>query len=326
MLDLCSVKYDYNGKFNNREKKMTDTKKQFHTVAGNDFNKSKSTYIIRTNGYNSKIYCLYYNYPHWSGYTNENGNFVGRVEWKQAYCRNLSRDLEKAKAKFHELYSDHDVNLIVCKADKLNDYTETGIDWDEVEREKAIRLAKQMKREMVWAECKLIRSLKWSVRKGFNNIQSLRSEFVGNVGDKIEVTAKILSKMHFDTDWGSSTLTTLVDDNGNVFTNFSGSAPFYLSDSKNKSPFKGMDYVCEEGDTVKFSAKIKSHKPYQPKDKNFTINQTNVYFVKNAELVKMGVERDQYQWSKWKDEERKKEEYRTAQYNRWLKTSNARWS
>ena len=63
MLDLCSVKYDYNGKFNNREKKMTDTKKQFHTVNGNQLmlthykslNKSKSTYIIRTNGYNSKI-------------------------------------------------------------------------------------------------------------------------------------------------------------------------------------------------------------------------------------------------------------------------------
>lgn len=297
------------------------TIKQFLNI-----DKTKPTFVISTNGMGSKIYCLYYRYAKWNGYTNENGNFVGSVNWALDYCRNLSRDLGKAKAKFHELYSDRDVNLIVHEADKLNDYTETGIDWDEVEREKIIRLAQKTKREMVWAECKIIRSLKWSVKKGMNNIQSLKSKFVGSVGDKIEVTAKILSKMHFDTNWGSSTLTTLVDDNGNVFTNFSGSAPFCLEESKNKSPYKGMDYVCEEGDTVKFSAKIKSHKEYQPKDKPFSISQTNVYFVKNAELVKMGVERDKYQWSKWKDEERKKEAYRTAQYNRWLKTSNARWS
>jgi len=251
------------------------TIKQFLNI-----DKTKPTYVISTNGMGSKIYCLYYRYAKWNGYTNENGNFVGSVNWALDYCRNLSRDLGKAKAKFHELYSDRDVNLIVHEADKLNDYTETGIDWDEVEREKIIRLAQKTKREMVWAECKLIRSLKWSVKKGMNNIQSLKSKFVGSVGDKIEVTAKILSKMHFDTQWGSSTLTTLVDDNGNVFTNFSGSAPFYLK-------YKGDGYACEEGDVVKFTAKIKSHKEYQPKDKPFSISQTNVYFVKNAELVEM---------------------------------------
>ena len=299
----------------------TATKKQISNIE-----KIKPTYVIMTNGRGSKIYCLYYKYAKWTGSTNENGHFVGSVDWAYDYCRNLSRDLDTAKYKFNELYSDRDVNLIVHEAEKLNDYTETGIDWDEVEREKVIRLAQQTKREMVWAECKMIRSLKWSVRKGMTNIQSLQSKFVGSVGDKIEVTAKILSKMHFDTDWGSSTLTTLVDDNGNVFTNFSGSAPFALLSNKGKSPFEGVDYTCEEGDVVKFTAKIKSHKEYQPKDKSFSISQTNVYFIKNAELVSFGIDKDKQQWLKHSENQRIMEEYKKSQYERWLKTSNARWS
>ena len=87
------------------------------------------------------------------------------------------------------------------------------------------------------------------------------SNYVGNVGDKINVKATYLNSYNYGTQFGSSYIHLFVDDNGNVFKwSTNSKLEFILKDSNSKL---SQSYCLDKGATIQLTGKIKIHSEYR---------------------------------------------------------------
>ena len=87
------------------------------------------------------------------------------------------------------------------------------------------------------------------------------SNYVGNVGDKINVKATYLNSYNYDTQFGSSYIHLFVDDNGNIFKwSTNSKLEFILKDSNSKL---SQSYCLDKGAIIQLTGKIKDHSEYR---------------------------------------------------------------
>jgi len=80
------------------------------------------------------------------------------------------------------------------------------------------------------------------------------SKFVGEVGNKIKVTLQVIEIKEMNTSFGDTTLYTMVDSDGNIFTKFGKISEKFLISSHSE---------LIESSYVEFYAKIKAHNEYK---------------------------------------------------------------
>ncbi len=111
--------------------------------------------------------------------------------------------------------------------------------------------------------------------------RSAVSQFVGKVGERQEIVARVTNVREFEKEWGTSHLTTLTDDNGNEIVYWNTiNLPDPLPDfPKNKRP-------AAKGERVKFSANVVSHEEYAgPSGNQVPVKQTQVQRATKACLA-----------------------------------------
>ncbi len=107
-----------------------------------------------------------------------------------------------------------------------------------------------------WNETALVASmyLAWKRENALGNSKST-SSFIGTVGSKIEITAKVLRQSKIENDFGVAYLTILEDKNGNIYKWY----------AKIELPIN---------QDIRLSAKIKAHSVFQNQ------HQTEIYYCK----------------------------------------------
>ncbi len=107
---------------------------------------------------------------------------------------------------------------------------------------------KTEERAHITREIVALQSLKNSVRQGLWNIKKLHekaaSNFVGSIGDRIEVVVTVQFCMGFDGFYGTTYINTMVDAEGNIYV------------------YKGKR-LASKGDHIKLKATIKDHSEYK---------------------------------------------------------------
>lgn len=87
------------------------------------------------------------------------------------------------------------------------------------------------------------------------------SDYVGDIGDKINVKVTYLNSYNYDTQFGSSYIHLFVDDNGNIFKwSTNSKLEFTLNDSNSKL---SQWYCLDKGATIQLTDKIKTHSEYR---------------------------------------------------------------
>ena len=81
------------------------------------------------------------------------------------------------------------------------------------------------------------------------------SNYVGNIGEKIQTELTFINSYSFDTEWGTSHIHKFQDQNGNIFI-------WKSSNSLGKWDEKGNYIHPEQGQTVKIKGTIKNHSEY----------------------------------------------------------------
>lgn len=87
------------------------------------------------------------------------------------------------------------------------------------------------------------------------------SEYIGNVGDKINVKVTHLNSYNYETQFGSSYIHLFVDDDGNIFK-WSTNSKLEFTVKDNNSNLSQW-YCLDKGATIQLTGKIKEHSEYR---------------------------------------------------------------
>ena len=111
-----------------------------------------------------------------------------------------------------------------------------------------------------------------------SEIECAKSQFVGKIGDRIEVTATINKIISGDGQWGSWYLTLMTDNDGNRLA--------YFNTIKLTNPPENRSYnESEEGDIVTFVATVKDHAIESDFSSGYNFNQTMFSRAKKGVLI-----------------------------------------
>ena len=87
------------------------------------------------------------------------------------------------------------------------------------------------------------------------------SDYVGNIGDKINVNVTYLNSYNYETQFGSLYIHLFVDDNGNIFKwSTNSKLEFAVNDNKSKL---SQSYCLDKGAIIQLTGKIKIHSEYR---------------------------------------------------------------
>lgn len=145
----------------------------------------------------------------------------------------IKEEIKVAGGKYSDVYGWHfsqkieGWELLEIKADEVFDKDEAG---------------------KFWQDRKKDRQIKEKIREANNELTAKvsRSDFVGNLDEKIECVLKLQKICNFESQWGLTYIYNFLDDNENVFIwKTSKSLP-----------------EIEEGDNITISGKIKEHNKY----------------------------------------------------------------
>jgi hypothetical protein len=104
--------------------------------------------------------------------------------------------------------------------------------------------------------------------------QAKKTNFVGSVGDKLEVELTVQKITGYSTHWNYVNIYTMVDNDGNIFV-YKGSTD--LAD-RNRSVWKAP---VKEGHKIIVSGKVKEHSKYRPRNfEKLCIKQTRLERIK----------------------------------------------
>ena len=104
--------------------------------------------------------------------------------------------------------------------------------------------------------------------------QAKKTNFVGSVGDKLEVELTVQKITGYSTHWNYVNIYTMVDNDGNIFV-YKGSTD--LAD-RNRSVWKAP---VKEGHKIIVSGKVKEHNKYRPRNfEKLCIKQTRLERIK----------------------------------------------
>ena len=87
------------------------------------------------------------------------------------------------------------------------------------------------------------------------------SDYVCNIGDKINVKVTYLNSYNYETQFGSSYIHIFIDDNGNIFKwSTNSKLEFTIKDNNSKV----SQWCClDKGATIQLTGKIKDHSEYR---------------------------------------------------------------
>lgn len=107
-------------------------------------------------------------------------------------------------------------------------------------------------------------------------LECAKSQFVGTVGDRIEVTATVDDLVYGSGAFGGWTLTIMTDPDGNRLTYFNS---IKLKNEDRDNP------EAEKGETIKFVATVKNHETRSDYDLGYPMKQTMFSRATKGELI-----------------------------------------
>jgi hypothetical protein len=92
-----------------------------------------------------------------------------------------------------------------------------------------------------------------------NNSNNKKSEYIGNVGDKLSIKVTYLNTYTYETQFGNSNIHLFVDNDGNIFKWSTSSNLEYTIKDQSYSQW----HILDKGAIVQLSGKIKAHDEYR---------------------------------------------------------------
>jgi len=159
------------------------------------------------------------------------------------YPETTDQDLELAQksitwAKELEETNDYLNNIKIIALDEVTTYKNMGF---------AASIVSSFTRHI---EKEIIKEQKATTQK-----QELISQYIGNIGEKIQTELTYVNSFSFETQWGMSHINKFLDQNGNIFI-------WKSSSNMGKWDEKGNYIHPTQGETVKIKGTIKDHAEY----------------------------------------------------------------